>query len=223
LRAEFGKTSLTFCRFLNLFSKLNNTHFFFQRLPFLFIRSLNLQIILRTEFGRASLTFCRSLSLFSKLNNIYFLSQRLFFLFIRYLDLQIILILRAGFGKASLTFCKSFSLLSRLNNARSLSQYLSSLYDQIRKLLLTIRFDSILIFIFDFEFFLFFEFFLIYLLIYFRNWIISIFLQSINEIGERELRNLNIDTRNITFRKKNSKKIRSIILISEFTQLPEPA
>jgi hypothetical protein len=44
-----------------------------------------------------------------------------------------------------------------------------------------------------------------------------------NEIGERELRNLNINTRNITFRKKNSKKARSVILISESVQLPESA
>jgi hypothetical protein len=42
-----------------------------------------------------------------------------------------------------------------------------------------------------------------------------------NEIGERELRNFNIDIRNITFRKKNSKKIRFIISILESAQLSE--
>jgi hypothetical protein len=41
-----------------------------------------------------------------------------------------------------------------------------------------------------------------------------------NKIGERKLRNFNIDIENITFRKKNSKRIRSIIPISESIQLP---
>jgi hypothetical protein len=40
-----------------------------------------------------------------------------------------------------------------------------------------------------------------------------------NEIGERELRNLDIDIENIIFKKKNSKKIRSVILILESAQL----
>jgi hypothetical protein len=40
-----------------------------------------------------------------------------------------------------------------------------------------------------------------------------------SEIGERELRNFDIDTRNIIFRKKNSKKARSIISISKSVQL----
>jgi hypothetical protein len=42
-----------------------------------------------------------------------------------------------------------------------------------------------------------------------------------SEIDERELRNFNINTRNITFRKKNSKKARSVISISESAQLSE--
>jgi hypothetical protein len=41
------------------------------------------------------------------------------------------------------------------------------------------------------------------------------------KIGERELRNLNIDIGNITFRKKKSKKTRFIILILKSVQLPE--
>jgi hypothetical protein len=40
-----------------------------------------------------------------------------------------------------------------------------------------------------------------------------------NEIGERELRNLDIDIRNIIFRKKNSKKARSVISVLEPAQL----
>jgi hypothetical protein len=44
-----------------------------------------------------------------------------------------------------------------------------------------------------------------------------------SEICERELRNFDIDTRNITFRKKNSKKARSVIPVLEPAQLPEPA
>jgi hypothetical protein len=44
-----------------------------------------------------------------------------------------------------------------------------------------------------------------------------------SEIGERKLRNLNIDTRNIIFRKKNSKKARSIISVLKPAQLPESA
>ena len=41
-----------------------------------------------------------------------------------------------------------------------------------------------------------------------------------SEIGERELRNLGIDTGNITFRKKNRKRARSVIPTPEPAQLP---
>jgi hypothetical protein len=80
LRTEFGRASLTFYRFLDLLSKLNNTHSFSQYLFFLFVRFLNLQtiLILRAGFGRASLTLYRFLSLFSRLNDTYSLFQYLF-------------------------------------------------------------------------------------------------------------------------------------------------
>jgi hypothetical protein len=49
LRAEFGRTSLTFCKSFNLLSKLNNIYFFPQHLPSFYDHIRKLILTIRSD------------------------------------------------------------------------------------------------------------------------------------------------------------------------------